>query len=56
VDVEVLSGDDRDTFVQEPEVATVLAFRTTAERRSDLVVVGPLPLPFDTLVAQGVRR
>ena len=37
----MLSGDDRDTFVQEPEVATVLAFRTTAERRSDLVVVGP---------------
>ena len=37
----MLSGDGRGTFVQKPEVATVLAFRTTAEGRSDLVVVGP---------------
>ncbi|WP_433296790.1 helix-turn-helix domain-containing protein [Actinoplanes sp. CA-030573] len=30
-----------DVFVQKPEVATVIAFRTTGEGRSDLVVVGP---------------
>lgn len=30
-----------EVFVQEPEVATVLVFRTTAEGRSDLLVVGP---------------
>jgi AraC-like DNA-binding protein len=30
-----------EVFVQEPEVATVLVFRTTAEGRSDLFVVGP---------------
>jgi AraC-like DNA-binding protein len=28
-------------FVNKPEVATVLAFRTTPDRRSDLIVVGP---------------
>ena len=40
--IEVRSGlgDDR-TFVHVPEVATNLVFRTTADRRSDLIVVGP---------------
>lgn len=38
----MLSGADRSAMVvQVPEVATVIAFRTTAERRSDLIVVGP---------------
>ena len=37
-----MSGADQSaTVVQVPEVATVIAFRTTAERRSDLIVVGP---------------
>jgi AraC-like DNA-binding protein len=30
-----------EVFVREPEVATMLVFRTTAEGRSDLLVVGP---------------
>ena len=36
------SGDDRSpTVVKKPEVATAIVFRTTPERRSDLIVVGP---------------
>jgi AraC-like DNA-binding protein len=40
--IEVLDRiDERATFVHRPEVATSLVFRTTAEGRSDLIVLGP---------------
>lgn len=40
--IEVMSGLEGDrTFVHVPEVATNLVFRTTEDRRSDLIVVGP---------------
>ena len=41
VEVEVIEAVGRGTFVHKPEVATVVAFRTAPDRRSDLIVVGP---------------